>query len=110
MANLENNKDNNEKPIEKQIGKAVDKTIDTVSKAVDDAEHFAEDVAKQAIEDASHYSWWAKLLLYLLYRIGYCRAVFIVVSLPVTKDWAATKALGSLNKDFGIEISKKCKS
>lgn len=45
-----------------------------------------------------------------LYRIGYCRAVFIVVSLPVTKDWAATKALGSLNKDFGIEISKKCKS
>lgn len=76
MANLENNKDNNEKPIEKQIGKAVDKTIDTVSKAVDDAEHFAEDVAKQAIEDASHYSWWAKLLLYLLYRIGYSRAVF----------------------------------
>ncbi|WP_407499995.1 translocation/assembly module TamB domain-containing protein [Elizabethkingia anophelis] len=108
MANLENNKDNNEKPIEKQIGKAVDKTIDTVSKAVDDAEHFAEDVAKQAIEDASHYSWWAKLLLYLFYiGLGIVGLFFIVVSLPVTKDWAATKALGSLNKDFGIEISKK---
>jgi hypothetical protein len=67
MANLENNKDNNEKPIEKQIGKAVDKTIDTVSKAVDDAEHLPRMFAKQAIEDASHYSWWAKLLLYLFY-------------------------------------------
>ncbi|HFK5571277.1 TPA: translocation/assembly module TamB [Elizabethkingia meningoseptica] len=108
MANLENNKDNNEKPIEKQIGKAVDKTVEKVSKAVDEAEHFAQDVAKQAIEDASHYSWWAKLLLYLFYiGLGIVGLLFIIISLPVTKDWAATKALGSLNKDFGIEISKK---
>jgi hypothetical protein len=47
------------------------------------------------------------IIVPFLYRIGYSRAVFIIVSLPVTKDWAATKALGSLNKDFGIEISKK---
>ena len=66
---------------------------------------------KRIIEDASrHYitAGWAQAIIVLLYiGLGYSRACFFIYCQPtlVFKDWQLLKALGSLNKDFGIEIS-----
>ncbi|WP_244614335.1 translocation/assembly module TamB domain-containing protein [Elizabethkingia argenteiflava] len=57
---------------------------------------------------SSHSDGWVKLLLYVFYTgIGLLILGSVIITLPITKNWAADKALGFLNKDFGVSISKK---
>jgi len=108
MANLKNNKDKSDKSIEKRVEEAVDKVAEKISDKVSDAEKLAKEVGEQAIKDASHYSWWAKLLLYLFYiGLGLILLFLIAINSPAVKDYVATKALVTLNKDLGIDISKE---
>jgi len=88
--------------------KSVEKQDATENVAEEHKANFAQEVVKQAVEDVFHYSWWAKLFLYLFY-IGFAFVVlfFVFINLPITKNWAAEKALGFLNEDFGVEISEK---
>jgi len=95
---------NDEEAIEKQ------KTEDRegVSDEINGKGTFAQEMVKLAVNDISHYSWWAKLLLYLFYTsVAFVVLFFVVINLPITKNWAANKALGFLNDDFGVEISEK---
>ncbi|KMQ62874.1 hypothetical protein ACM39_17290 [Chryseobacterium sp. FH2] len=122
MAKLENNNENeNKKSVAENLGNQVQKTVDNVEGAVketvkeaselaSDAIHHpvetAEEFGKQAMKDVTSYSWWAKLLLILFWiGFGLVAAVFIIINLPVTKQWAADQALQIVNKDFKAKMS-----
>jgi len=82
--------------------------IDTEKNATEHKGSFAQEVVKQAVEEVSHYRWWAKFLRYLFYLcVAFVVLFFVIINLPVTKNWAAEKALGFINEDFGVEISEE---
>ncbi|MCW3161510.1 translocation/assembly module TamB domain-containing protein [Chryseobacterium oryctis] len=122
MAKLENNNENeNKKSVAENLGDQVQKTVENVEDAVketvkeaselasDAINHpveTAEEFGKQAVKDVTSYSWWAKLLLILFWLgFGLIAAIFIVINLPVTKQWAADQALQIVNKDFKAQMS-----
>ena len=122
MAKLENNNENeNKKSVAGNLGDQVQKAVENAEGAVketvkeaselaSDAIHHpietAEEFGKQAVKDVTSYSWWAKLLLILFWvALGLIAAVFIIINLPVTKQWAADQALQIVNKDFKAKMS-----
>jgi hypothetical protein len=122
MAKLENNNENeNKKSVAGNLSDQVQKTVENVEGAVketvkeaselaSDAIHHpvqtAEEFGKQAVKDVTSYSWWARLLLILFWiAFGLIAAVFIIINLPVTKQWAADQALQIVNKDFKAQMS-----
>ncbi len=122
MAKLENNNENeNKKSVAGNLGDQVQKavenaegvvkeTVKEASELASDAIHHpvetAEEFGKQAVKDVTSYSWWAKLLLILFWLgLGLVVAVFIIINLPVTKQWAANQALQIVNKDFKAQMS-----
>lgn len=119
MANLENNNSENNKPISEKVGETIFDATEKVSEKIHDVaegvkhtiEHpvdAAKETVNQAAEDVKHLSWWARLFLWLL-AIGSVifLAILIIINLPATKDYAASRALGFLEKDFGVKISKE---
>lgn len=118
MAKLENNNENeNKKSVADNLGNQVQKTVDNVQETVKEASELASDVihhpidtaqefGKQAAKDVTSYSWWAKLIL-ILFWIGLflVAAILIGINLPITKRWAANKALQIVNRDFKAEMS-----
>jgi len=122
MAKLENNNENeNKKSVAGNLGNQVQKAVENAEGAVketvkeaselaSDAIHHpietAEEFGKQAVKDVTSYSWWAKLLLILFWLgLSLIAAVFIIINLPVTKQWAADQALQIVNKDFKAQMS-----
>ncbi|MCS3868463.1 hypothetical protein J3D55_001379 [Chryseobacterium ginsenosidimutans] len=122
MAKLENNNENeNKKSVAGNLSDQVQKTVENVegvvketvkeaSELASDAIHHpietAEEFGKQAVKDVTSYSWWARLLLILFWLVlGLVAAVFIIINLPVTKQWAADQALQIVNKDFKAQMS-----
>ncbi|SDQ14668.1 Family of unknown function [Chryseobacterium soldanellicola] len=122
MAKLENNNENeNKKSVAENLGDQVHKTVENVEGAVkeavkeaselaSDAIHHpvetAEEFGKQAVKDVTSYSWWARLLLILFWSVlGLVVAVFIIINLPVTKQWAADQALQIVNRDFKANMT-----
>ncbi|WP_415325889.1 translocation/assembly module TamB [Chryseobacterium sp. MMS23-Vi53] len=122
MAKLENNNENeNKKSVAGNLGDQVQKavenaegvvkeTVKEASELASDAIHHpietAEEFGKQAVKDVTSYSWWAKLLLILFWLgFGLIAAIFIIINLPVTKQWAADQALQIVNKDFKAKMS-----
>ncbi|GAA5095720.1 hypothetical protein GCM10023210_28820 [Chryseobacterium ginsengisoli] len=121
MAKLENNNENEKKSVAGNLGDQVQKavenaegvvkeTVKEASELASDAIHHpvqtAEEFGKQAVKDVTSYSWWARLLLILFWLIlGLVTAVFIIINLPVTKQWAADQALQIVNKDFKAQMS-----
>lgn len=122
MAKLENNNENeNKKSVAENLGDQVHKTVENVEGAVkeavkeaselaSDAIHHpvetAEEFGKQAVKDVTSYSWWARLLLILFWSVlGLVIAVFIIINLPVTKQWAADQALQIVNRDFKANMT-----
>ncbi|MBB4807819.1 hypothetical protein HNP38_003135 [Chryseobacterium defluvii] len=124
MAKLENNNENeNKKSVAENLGNQVQKTVenvgDTVKETVKEASELASDAihhpvetaeefGKQAMRDVTSYSWWAKLLLIIFWiSLFLVTAVFILINLPMTKQWAADQALQIVNKDFKADMSTK---
>lgn len=107
MANLENNYDkekeqNQSSPDEVNLENAKELVKDAVERPVETAKEFTE----QAVKDVTSYTWWAKLLL-ILFWLGLSLLIifFVVINLPVTKEWAAKQALDVLNQDFKAEMT-----
>jgi len=89
-------------------GEVVEKQKTQEKDSMDSKGSFTREVVKVAVENVSHYSWWAKLVLYLFYTgVSFVVLFLVFVNLPITKSWTADKALGFLNEDFGVEISEK---
>jgi hypothetical protein len=122
MAKLENNNENENKKsvagnLGDQVQKAVENAEDVVKETVKEASELASDAihhpvetaeefGKQAVKDVTSYSWWAKLLLILFWLgVALVVAVFVIINLPVTKQWAANQALQIVNKDFKAQMS-----
>ncbi len=122
MAKLENNNENeNKKSVAGNLGDQVQKAVENaegvVKETVKEASEFASDAihhpvktaeefGKQAVKDVTSYSWWARLLLILFWLgLGLVAAVFILINLPVTKQWAADQALQLVNRDFKAQMS-----
>ncbi|SIQ29105.1 hypothetical protein SAMN05880574_109102 [Chryseobacterium sp. RU37D] len=122
MAKLENNNENeNKKSVAENLGNQVQKavenaegvvkeTVKEASELASDAIHHpietAEEFGKQAVKDVTSYSWWARLLLILFWLgLGLVGAIFIIINLPVTKQWAANQALQIVNRDFKAQMS-----
>ncbi|WP_238555525.1 hypothetical protein [Chryseobacterium sp. P1-3] len=105
----ENLGDQVQKTVENVEGK-VRETVKEASELASDAIHHpvetAEEFGKQAMKDVVSYSWWAKLLL-ILFWLGLflVASVFVVINLPVTKQWAADQALKIVNQDFKAGFS-----
>ncbi|WP_312902299.1 hypothetical protein, partial [Chryseobacterium taichungense] len=110
MAKLENNNENeNKKSVAENLGNQVQKAVenagDKVKETVKEASELASDAikhpvetaeefGKQAVKDVTSYSWWARLLLILFWLgLGLVVSIFIIINLPVTKQWAADQAL-----------------
>lgn len=122
MANLENNNDNkNKKSVPENIGDKIQHTAENVTEKVQetvkdatqlasDAIHHPVDTAKefgeQAVKDVTSYKWWAKLLLVLFWSALFLIvSVFVIISLPSTKNWAAQKVISKLNLDLKSQMS-----
>ncbi len=117
MANLENNNDKEKKTVAENIGDQVKKTVDNVGETVKEASELASDAikhpvetaqefGKQAAKDVTRPAWWAKLLLILFWTgISLFILALIAINLPVTKRYAADKALEVVNKNFKSQMS-----
>lgn len=122
MANLENNNDNeHKKSISENLGDKIQNTAENVSdkvqETVKDATQLASDAiqhpvdtakefGEQAVRDVTSYKWWAKLLLVLFWTALFIVvSIFVVISLPATKNWAAQKVITKLNKDLKSQMS-----
>ncbi len=124
MANLENNNDNeNKKTVAEKVGDQIQHTAENVSgkvqETVKEATQLASDTilhpidtakefGEQAAKDVTSYKWWAKLLLVLFWTTLFLVvSVFVIISLPATKNWAAQKVISKLNKDMKSQMSFK---
>lgn len=108
MANLENNNSENKKPLSEKVGDKVQETVDNIKSTIEHPMETAQATAKQAVSDVQKPSWWAKLFLWLAGIFTFLfLLILVVINLPATKDFAAGRALGFLNEDFGINISKE---
>ena len=122
MANLENNNDNeNKKSVPENIGDKIQHTAENVSEKVQETVKSATQLAsdtinhpletakefgEQAAKDVTNYKWWAKLLLIIFWLVIFLvGTVFILVSLPSTKNWAAQKVIEKLNVDLKSQMS-----
>ncbi|MDQ1163254.1 hypothetical protein QE422_003622 [Chryseobacterium sp. SORGH_AS 447] len=122
MAKLENNNENeNKKSVAENLGNQVQKAVENAGGAVketvkeaselasDAISHpvqTAEEFGKQAVKDVTSYTWWAKLLLILFWLgLALVAAIFIIINLPATKQWAADQALQVVNRDFKAQMS-----
>lgn len=122
MANLENNNDNeNKKTVAEKVGDQIQHTAENVSEKVQETVKEATQLAsdtilhpidtakefgEQAKKDVTSYKWWAKLLLVLFWTTLFLVvSVFVIVSLPATKNWAAQKVISKLNKDLKSQMS-----
>jgi len=118
MANLENNNENkNKKSVSENIEDSVQKGVENVQKTVKEAAELASDAihhpvetagefADQAAKDVVSVKWWAKLLQVLFWFVLILVvSIAIIINLPVTKNWAAKKALSALNDDMKSKIS-----
>ncbi len=104
MANIENNKNTGNSNDTENFGEKMHDAVENVKHTI---QHPIESL-KQAKEEAKKLSWWAKLFLFFVAFFGVLvLALFIFINLPATKDAIAERALEYLNKDFGIQISKK---
>ncbi|GGP04329.1 DUF490 domain-containing protein [Cloacibacterium rupense] len=104
MANLENNNSENKKPLSEKVEGKVQEALENIKNTI---EHPLE-TAKQAAKDVKKLSWWAKLFLWSAGIFVFLFfAILIVINLPSTKNYIADKVLGTLNRDFGINISKE---
>ena len=122
MANLENNNDKEEKKkvtensgnqiqhsaenisnkVQEAVKEATQLASDTILHPLDTAKEFGE----QAKKDVTSYKWWAKLLLVLFWSALFLVvSVFVIISLPATKNWAAQKVISKLNKDLKSQMS-----
>ena len=108
MANLENNNSENNKPLSEKVEEKVQETVDSIKSTIENPVETAQATAVQVVKDVQKPSWWAKLFLWLVGIFGFLfLLIFIVINLPATRDYAAGRALGFLNEDFGINISKE---
>jgi uncharacterized membrane protein len=108
MANLENNNSENNKPLSEKVEDKVQETVDSIKSTIENPVETAQATAEQVVKDVQKPSWWAKLFLWLVGIFGFLfLLIFIVINLPATRDYAAGRALGFLNEDFGINISKE---
>jgi hypothetical protein len=122
MAKLENNNENeNKKSVAGNLGNQVQKAVENAegvvketvkeaselaSDAINHPIETAEEFGKQAVKDVTSYSWWAKLLLILFWLgLALVAAIFIIINLPSTKQWAADQALQIVNRDFKAQMS-----
>jgi hypothetical protein len=108
MANLENNNSENNKPLSEKVEDKVQETVDSIKNTIENPVETAQATAEQVVKDVQKPSWWAKLFLWLVGIFTFLfLTIFIVINLPATRDYAAGRALGFLNEDFGINISKE---
>lgn len=122
MAKLENNNENeNKKSVAGNLGNQVQKAVENAegvvketvkeaselaSDAINHPIETAEEFGKQAVKDVTSYSWWAKLLLILFWLgLALVAAIFVIINLPSTKQWAADQALQIVNRDFKAQMS-----
>lgn len=117
MANLENNNDKNKKSVTQNIEDSVQKGVGSVQKTAKEAADFAKDAienpvetagefVKQAKKDVVSVKWWVKLLQVLFWTVLFIvGSVFLVINLPVTKNWAAQKVIHILNEDLKSQIA-----
>lgn len=108
MANLENNNSENKKPLSEKVGDKVQETVDDIKNTIEHPMESAEATINQAVKDVQKPSWWARLFLWVAGVFTFIfLAILILINLPMTKDYAAGRALGFLNDDFGVKISKE---
>ena len=108
MANLENNNSENNKPISEKVGEKITDVAEGVKHTIEHPVEAAKETVAQAVEDVQKFSWWAKLFLWFAAIASFLFLTFlIVINLPATKDRAANYALGFLEEDFGVKISKE---
>ena len=61
-----------------------------------------------AIENVKKLSWWGKLFLFVASFFTFLIFLIIfAINIPAVKDHLAERALGFLNKDFGVNIQKE---
>ena len=107
MANLENNNSENNKPLSEKVEDKVQETVDSIKNTIENPVDTAQATAEQVVKDVQKPSWWAKLFLWLVGIFTFLfLTILIIINLPSTRDYAAGRALGFLNEDFGINISK----
>ena len=108
MANLENNNSENNKPISEKVGEKITDVAEGVKHTIEHPVEAAKETVAQAVEDVQKFSWWAKLFLWFAAIASFLFLTFlIIINLPATKDRAANYALGFLEDDFGVKISKE---
>uniref|UniRef100_UPI003BA63690 translocation/assembly module TamB domain-containing protein n=1 Tax=Chryseobacterium gambrini TaxID=373672 RepID=UPI003BA63690 len=84
----------------------VKEASELASDAINHPIETAEEFGKQAVKDVTSYSWWAKLLLILFWLgLALVAAIFVIINLPSTKQWAADQALQIVNRDFKAQMS-----
>ncbi|MBS1550419.1 MAG: translocation/assembly module TamB [Bacteroidetes bacterium] len=118
MANLDNNNDKeNKNSISKKIQESLEKGKEQLSESLHEADDFAKDaihhpletteaVVQQAAKDVTNVRWWARLLQILFwFFLTVFVSIFIIISLPITKNYAAKRVIEMLNKDLKSQIS-----
>ncbi len=117
MANLDNNNDKEKKSVTENIGDQVKKTVENVGETVKEASELASDAIKHPVETAQEFgkqaakdvvrpAWWARLLLILFWTgLSIVVLAFTAINLPITKRFAADKALEVVNKNFKAQMS-----
>lgn len=107
MANLENNNSENNKPLSEKMGEKMHEVVEGVKYALEHPMDATHEAVEQLKEDVQKLSWWARWFLWI---VGVFTSLFllflIIINIPATRDKLAENALGSLNKDFGVNISK----
>jgi len=108
MANLENNNSENNKHLSDKLGEKIHDVAEGVKHTIEHPLEAAQESLEQAKKDVKKLSWWARLFLWL---VGIFSSIFLlfflVFNLPFVKDKLAEEAIGYLNKDFGLNISKE---
>jgi hypothetical protein len=98
----------NNKPISEKVGEKITDVAEGVKHTIEHPVEAAKETVAQAVEDVQKFSWWAKLFLWFAAIASFLFLTFlIIINLPATKDRAANYALGFLEEDFGVKISKE---
>lgn len=117
MANLENNNDKNKKSVTQNIEDSVQKSVGSVQKTAKEVADFAKDAIENPVETAGEFmeqaakdvvsvKWWVKLLQVFFWTVLFIAgSIFLIINLPVTKNWAAQKVIHILNEDLKSQIA-----
>ena len=112
MANLENNNSENNKPISEKVGEKINDVAEGVKHTIEHPVEAAKETVAQAVEDVQKFSWWAKLFLWFAAIASFLFLTFlIIINLPATKDYAASRALGFFGRRlWSKNIQRKSRS